>query len=148
MFRILSDIEVALNELLVACRESVDHYEENIERINGSEEAARLRTIVSRRKLLLGKLALAIRALGDLPTMPDPDKETGEMLIEQVGASLSNNDTGYIIAHRIKAEHQIQTLINDAKDIEMEDTHRALLQELARHIGETIQELSSPLARE
>lgn len=144
MFRILSDIEVVLNELLVACRESVDHYEDAIERIDGSAEAARLRSIVAHRKLFLGKLTTAIRELGDLPSVPDPDKEAGEMIIEHLGASLSENDTGYIISHRIKAEKHIQTLIDNARDTEMEESHRALLQQLSAHIDETIQQLSSP----
>ena len=144
MFRILSDIEVVLNELLVACRESVDHYEDAIERIDGSTEATRLRSIVAHRKLFLGKLTTAIRELGDLPSVPDPDKEAGEMIIEHLGASLSENDTGYIISHRINAEKHIQTLIDNARDTEMEESHRALLQQLSAHIDETIQQLSSP----
>ncbi len=79
MFRLLSDIEVALNELLVACRESVDHYRDAAELVGQADIAERFLDIAKRRTLFLNRLVSAIRELGDLPSTPDPDKETGEI---------------------------------------------------------------------
>ena len=143
MFRILSDSEVVLNELLVACRESVDHYQDSIDTIKDTDIAVHFRSISDRRKLFLIRLTVAIRELGDLPSVPDPDKEVGEMIINHLGASLSADDTEYIVAHRIKTDKHIQSLIDNAKEIEMEKPHRSLVQDLSQHIEETIKELSS-----
>ena len=56
MFRLLSDTEVALNELLVACRESVDHYQDAIKLIEQSDVANSFRAIANHRKPFFNRL--------------------------------------------------------------------------------------------
>lgn len=143
MFYILSETEVALNEVLVACRESIDHYEDAINLINDDDKAALFRSITNQRQSLIERLATAIRELGDLPSEPDPDKETGSIIIEHLGASLVADDAEYIVSHRIKAEENLQSLIDNAREMEAElnESHRALLLDLSKQVDETIKAL-------
>ena len=143
MFYILSDTEVALNELLVACRASIDHYDAACGLIDDEDKITLFRSITNQRTDLSEQLAAAIRELGDLPSAPDPDKETSEILIEHLGASLSENDEDYIMSQRIKAEEHLQSLVDDARELEsaLSEPHRALLIDLSKHIDETIKAL-------
>jgi len=143
MFRLLSDTEVALNELLVACRESVDHYQDAIKLVEQSDVANSFRDIANHRKLFFNRLAGAIRELGDLPSAPDPDKETSEMIIHHLGAALSSDYSEEALNQRITAEEHIQTLIDNTRATEINETSRALLEDLSQHVEETIKTLSA-----
>jgi hypothetical protein len=138
MFRLLSDAEVALNELLVACRESVDHYQDE-----QSEATDIFRDIANQRKLFFNRLANAIRELGDLPSAPDPDKETTEMIIHHLGAALSPDYLSEAISQRISAEEHIQELIAKARETEINETGSVLLNDLSLHVDETIKTLAT-----
>lgn len=143
MFRLLSDTEVALNELLVACRESIDHYQDAAELVGQSDIAKRFLDIVKHRKLFLNRLAAAIRELGDLPSAPDPDKEAGEMMLHHLGAALSADYTNEALTQRIETEEHILTLINAAYTTEPNQTCTSLLDALSSHIEETINTLTT-----
>lgn len=143
MFRLLSDTEVALNELLVACRESVDHYQDAITLVEQAEISDSFRDIANHRKLFFNRLASAIRELGDLPSAPDPDKEASEMIIHHLGAALSPDYSREVLTQRITAEEHIKTLIDNTRATEINETGRALLDDLSQHVEETIKTLST-----
>jgi len=143
MFRLLSDTEVALNELLVACRESIDHYQDAAELVGQSDIAERFLDIAKRRKLFLNRLSSAIRDLGDLPSVPDPDKEAGEMILHHLGAALSSDYTNEALTQRIKTEEYILVLVNAARKTEPNQSCTTLLNELSSHIEEAINMLNS-----
>ena len=141
MFYILSEVEVALNELLATFRKSIDHYEDAIKSIQDNDKKILFRGIVTPRKSLIAALTTTIRALEDLPSEPNPDQEAAEMIIERVGASLSEDDDKYIISIRINAEQQLQLLVDQAKELEISESVRALLSDVSTHISETIKAL-------
>jgi len=143
MFRLLSDTEVALNELLVACRESVDHYQDAIKLVEQAELVNSFREVANQRKLFFNRLAAAIRELGDLPSAPDPDKEASEMIIHHLGAALSPDYSAEALNQRIAAEEHIKTLIDNTRTTEINETGRALLDDLSQHVEETIKTLST-----
>lgn len=143
MFRLLSDIEVSLNELLVACRESVDHYHDATELVERSDIVQTFLDIVKNRKLFLTRLESAIRELGDLPAVPDPDKEAGEMALHHLGAAVSEDYTDEALTQRINAEEHILTLIDAANVTEANESCTKLLNDLSKHIDETIKMLNA-----
>ena len=145
MFRFLSDTEVALNELLVACRESVDHYQDAIKLVEDPEIANHFQSIASQRKIMCTQLGGIIRELGDLPTVPDPDKEAGEMIIHHLGAALSPDYTNDALTQRLDAEENIIQLIANARGTDMKDAHNNFLDQLAIHIQDTIRILSAAI---
>lgn len=142
MFRLLSDTEVALNELLVACRESVDHYQDAAKLVGEPDIAGSFLRILDSRKLFLTRLASAIRELGDLPTAPDPDKEAGEMILHHLGAALSDDYTNEALAQRIAAEENILELIKTARTTEPNQSCANLLNDLAKHVEESLNMLT------
>lgn len=143
MFRLLSDIEVALNELLVACRESVDHYQDATELVEHADIAKNFAKIASQRKTFLTRLEAAIRELGDLPSVPDPDKEASAMMLHHLGAALSPDYTNELLAQRIEAEEQIMNLIDQARATAVNESCAALLTDLANHVEQTIKLFSA-----
>lgn len=143
MFRLLSDTEVALNELLVACRESIDHYQDAAELVGQSDIAERFLDIAKRRKLFLNRLSSAIRDLGDLPSVPDPDKEAGEMILHRLGAALSSDYTNEALTQRIKTEEHILALVHATRKTEPNQSCTTLLIELSSHIEEAINTLTT-----
>lgn len=143
MFHLLSDTEVALNEILVACRESVDHYEDAIQLIENTDITERFQRIATQRKLFFNRLSTAIRELGDLPSVPDPDKETGEMILHHLGAALTVDYSGEVITQRIAAEENIKSLIKNARETNLTEKGRALLDDLSQHVEGTIETLSA-----
>ncbi|HSC66417.1 MAG TPA: hypothetical protein VLC79_01915 [Cellvibrio sp.] len=145
MFRFLSDTEVALNELLVACRASVDHYQDAIKLVEDKEIVSHFHTIASQRKKFCKQLEDIIRELGDLPTVPDPDKETGEMILHHLGAALSPDYTEEALNQRLAIEENIMGLIDTARGTQMKAAHEKFLDSLATHIQETIGFLAKSL---
>lgn len=142
MFRLLSDLEVALNELLVACRESVDHFRDATRIIAAEKMAADLKHIADAREYFIPKLENKIRALGDLPAMPDPDKEDGEMLIHHIGAAVSDDYTATLLQQRIEAEKNILELIKQTKNNDEDKACGKLLDDLELQVKNAIEKLS------
>ena len=142
MFRLLSDLEVALNELLVSCRESVDHFRDATRIIAAEKMAQDFKQIADTREYYIPKLENQIRELGDLPAMPDPDKEDGEMLIHHIGAAVSDDYTHTLLQQRIEAEKKILDLIEQAKHNDEDQACGDLLDDLVEHVNKTIEKLS------
>lgn len=143
MFHLLSDTEVALNEILVACRESVDHYEDAIKLVENPDITERFQKIATQRKLFFKRLSAVIRELGDLPSVPDPDKETGEMILHHLGAALTPDYTNEVLAQRIEREQQLLELIRSARNTDANETCRVLLDDLSAQVNDAITLLSS-----
>lgn len=138
MFHLLSDSEVALNELLIACRESINHYEDAINLSENPDITDSFRNIATARKPFIDRLEEQIRQLGDLPSVPDPDKETGEMIIHHVGAALTPDYTSELLAQRIEAEENINSIITQASATQLNDACVNLLHDLRIHVEQTI----------
>ncbi len=143
MFYILSDTEVALNEVLIACQESIDYYEDALNNISDKEVTSLFNNIISERKIFAKKLEDILLNLGTLPSAPDPDKETGELIIEKVAASLSPNDISPLISHRLDTEQHLQSLIDAASENDLQESHRQVIKNLAAQVEDTITKLSS-----
>ncbi|WP_039917855.1 DUF2383 domain-containing protein [Cellvibrio mixtus] len=142
MFRLLSDLEVSLNELLVTSRESVDHYRDAVQLLTDEKIANEFKKIADERKQFIPALENKIRELGDLPSMPDPDKEDGEMLIHHISAAVSEDYTSKLLQQRIDVETRIVELIDQANSSDENNVCGKLLADLALQVNGTIETLS------
>jgi len=140
---IRSDQQVALNNLLVAVRESIDHYHDAAGLLDEKDIRTALEKISHERKAFAVQLEQAIRDSGDLPTVPDPDKEAGAMLIHHVAALLTPQYAVNILEQRIDAEKNLANLIVDGKTAGLDDSYCALLNALAEHVARTIETLQN-----
>ena len=136
-----TDKEVALNDLLVASRETADHYQDALEYLDDHPITPALRDIMQERLSVIERIEQAIRALGDLPSMPDPDRETGEMLLHHVTAALSSDSATEILEQRIKAERHLLALLKACSDVGLDSDQPQLLQEMAQQVHEVITRL-------
>ena len=138
-----SDQEVALNDLLVALRESVDHYNDAIDLLEVSPLMPLLRNAATQRSQFIPRLEQVIRQSGDLPSVPDPDKESGEMLIHHVGAALSNDYEPEVIEQRIASDQQLAELIKEATASASDASITQLMDDIATHITQTLGQLKA-----
>lgn len=135
-----TDGQAALNSLLVAARETLDHYRDAAE-LSEENLGQILRSISGKRREFIHKLEDAVRATGDLPTMPDPDKEAGEMLVHHIVALIKSDYTANILEQRMDAEKTLDTLLNEVKATELGVPFNKLLNEFGLHISETLKKL-------
>ncbi|HTF85509.1 MAG TPA: hypothetical protein VL987_13080 [Cellvibrio sp.] len=136
-----TDKEVALNDLLVASRETADHYQDALEYLGDHSITSALRDIMQERLSVIERIEQAIRAMGDLPSMPDPDRETGEMLLHHVTAALSSDSATEILEQRIKAERHLLALLQACNDVGLDNDQPQLLQEMAQQVHGVITRL-------
>ncbi len=138
-----TDKEVALNDLLVASRESIDHYQDAVEYLDDDHVTPVLRMIMQERLGFIERIEQAIRALGDLPSVPDPDRETGEMLLHHITAALSSDTATQILEQRLKAERHLLELVQVCRAAGLDDEHGPLLRELEQQIHTAIEGLDA-----
>ena len=138
---IRTDEEVALNDLLVVSRETVDHYQHAMEFFKELQVANILSAIVQKREALLVRIENAIRALGDLPSMPDPDKETGQMLFQQLTAAISADTAAEILKQRVEAEKHLLELVDACRATSLAESQTQLLDDMDDHITESEDQL-------
>lgn len=127
---IRNDRQVALNDLLVAVQESADHYQDAANFLEDEPTCVYLQQFAKQRLILTSHLEDAVRAEGDLPSAPDPDRETGSMLLEHLGANLSADEAATVIEHRLQKEEELAELIENAREIGIDDNHAELLKDL------------------
>jgi hypothetical protein len=126
----------------VAARETLDHYRDAEKLVDQNLDEV-FRGIEAKRREFIHRLEDAVRALGDLPAVPDPDKESGEMLLHHVAALFQNDYSGDIINQRIESEKKLADLVKETHTDGLDASHQNLLQEFDVHIAETIKQLRS-----
>ncbi|WP_049722838.1 hypothetical protein [Gilvimarinus polysaccharolyticus] len=106
-----NDVQVALNDLHVALMQSADHYRYAAEFVTDKLTCELFDTIAHARDLLAKEAEEAVRNSGDLPSVPDADRETGEQLLQRLEAAFSAHETEGVIYQRLEAESQLEQLL-------------------------------------
>ena len=135
-----TDGQAALNSLIKAARETLDHYRDAIELVE-ENHAQLFREISQQRHNFIHRFEDAVRASGSLPAVPDPDKEAGEMLIHHVAALIKTDYAPDIFEQRIDSEKNLANELAEAKDTELKTSHANLLSDFEHHIVDTIKRL-------
>lgn len=112
---IRTDQQAALNNLLVAVRETNAHYRDSVELLTDEVMRKTLRNIIRQREPFLVRLEEAVRAVGDLPSMPDPDREAGAMLLHHVTALMKDDYLEDVITQRLAAENNLAGLVDEGR---------------------------------
>ncbi len=138
--------QVALQDLLVAVSESVDLYRDAAEFLENEllENTAictALNAIAHEREYFIMPLEQLIRATGDLPASPDEDKETGRKWLSHLFASLSEDSARDIVNSRLEFEQQVQDILNQCRELGLEDEFGELLMSLSVNISWTKDQL-------
>ncbi|BFM19210.1 hypothetical protein [Gilvimarinus japonicus] len=129
-----NDLQVALNDLHVALMESADHYRYAAEFVSDALTGELFETLAEARDLLADEAEEAIRDSGDLPSVPDVDRETGEQLLQRLEAVFSADEAADVMAQRLEGEAQFEELLNTpeikAIDKDYPTLRRACLQSI------------------
>lgn len=104
----LSDEQVALNELHAASQQTADHYRDAADFLEDEQVAEELRAIAELRDAIVRRLEDEIRATGDLPSVPNADKEGIEQLIHRIRAALSPDETREMLQQSLAIERSFE----------------------------------------
>jgi uncharacterized protein (TIGR02284 family) len=127
-----NELQIALNDLIVACLEAADGHEAAAEILGDDPLAEALRDLAGARRELAGQLGERLRTLGDLPREPDADLETVRELAARVMAALSADHRQVLLDERSAAEAHLATCADAAlAHAELSDETRALGQQVS-----------------
>ncbi|SDK25090.1 hypothetical protein [Microbulbifer yueqingensis] len=138
MALIRDDRETALNDLHMAFRHSADNYRDAAEFLDDPEASERCLAIARGRDELAERVAEEIRALGELPSVPDRDRETGEQLLQRLEAMFSPDETTRVLLQRRDAEHELLTLLRGDELAPLRENYRELFKRCEDDVEQTL----------
>lgn len=107
---LMSDREVALDEVIVACKDAAHRYRSIAGSVHGAELAALFQDLAEQRQTVAEKLGAYLRELGYLPREPDADKETVQELFSKAKAVLAEDERIVLVEDCEHIEAQIAEL--------------------------------------
>lgn len=129
---LLDDAQIALNDVIVNCRDAADHYEDAAGMVEQAPTARLFHELARRRHAVADRLATHIRRLGGLPRNADGDRETVGRLLARLKASLSEDKQDALLTEREQVEAQLDAIIHTALEQDIpDDTQQALRKALS-----------------
>lgn len=125
-----SELQVALNDVIVACHEAADGHETAADVIPDTELAARLGALARERREAADQLGEHLRALDDLPKVPDSDLEALRDLLSRFKSALAPEEWESLLDDRVQAEQQVAGYVRAALALEQRDEARAVLRRI------------------
>ncbi|MDO3383081.1 hypothetical protein [Gilvimarinus algae] len=138
-----NDVQVALNDVHVAFMESADHYRDAADFLNKASVSRGLIAIAEQRDQLVGDIEKAIRDSGDLPSVPDTDRETGEQLIQHLTAMFSADETQGVLQQRREDEQWLQELLDSPELACLAKDYQAIVSRCRDNIEWALEKLDS-----
>lgn len=123
--------QAALNRVESACLENADGYAAAAQRVRDAALGVLFGEAQQQHQRLAAELAPHIRALGDLPRQPDPDRETFGQMVDGLKAFLAADSDAELLEQRLAAETELEQAVQAALDEPLPpDTHDMLLRML------------------
>ena len=116
---LLDDEQAAINELVAACRESVDHYEDAAGQVDDAALVELFASVRSARLETVESLSRCVRESGELPRAAHADKEHFEQLATRVKAAFSSDTQGVFLDARIADEKRLEDLAREASRLDL-----------------------------
>ena len=133
---LLDDTQVAINDLLAALQESLEHYADALERIDSAALRERLDGVVAARRDDVDCLAGIVRDAGDLPRAPSADRQELHRLVTHVKAALTDDETRVLLDDRIEDEKRLGSLAAEALRQDLGADARACVERIGAHSDE------------
>lgn len=127
---LLDERLVALNDIIVLCKEAADQYLDAAELADDAQLSALFRRLGDQREQAAAELSRHIIELGALPRVPDTDKETLERLMLRMKATLSADERLALIVERMQAEDEVAGLVASALQMSLPEATRMVLRRL------------------
>lgn len=137
--------QLALNDILVAVRASADQYRDAADFVESRGASEELRRIANERDALVRRLEQAVRLAGDLPSVPDEDRESVEKLFHRLHASLSKDEIRDIMRQRLDTEYELARIVSAIRESGSVDDYLGLIEDVQRHVQVVITQLEQLL---
>ena len=139
-----TDVQMALNDLHVALMESADYYRYAADFLAGpvhQDLCQELQRFSEERSAVAGQVEATIRQTGDLPSVPDDDRETGTEWLQRLGAVLDENQATHVLSQRLEAEEYLLQMLTDYTMAPVQQSHYSLYQQVQQHLQATCEQL-------
>ena len=136
-----NDLQVALDDLHVALMASADDYRDAAEFVSNGDVEALFVQIAETREALAKSVEEAIRASDDLPSAPDPDRQTGQHFLQRLEAAFSADQTVEIIDQRLMEESHLEQRLNAAEMSVIDTAFSSLRSDCLESIKEVQEQL-------
>lgn len=133
---LLDKRHVALNDIVVLCKEAADQYLDAAELVDDAQLSALFRRLADQREQTAVELSRHIIELGALPRVPDTDKETLERLVLRMKATLSADERLALIMERVQAEDEIAELADHTLQMDLPGATRTILHQLLADVAD------------
>jgi len=143
-----TEIQVALNDLLVAAEKSADLLRDAANFLDDVSMEHELEQLAERREMVARGLRMAIFALDDMPSVPDPDAESTEELLHRISAMIAGDKSQETtLRQRLATEEHLGALALDVRARELGENFDAVLYEFNESIREVTLHLQLLLRR-
>jgi hypothetical protein len=134
MAMLRDDLEVALNDLIIALREAADAYETAAEIVEAGDGAAYFGSARDDHRALARRLESEQRSLGHLPKGPDRERELVREAVSRVKAGLLEGEAA-LLAEREAEEERIAACAAAVLDLDatLSDSLRKVVTDARRH---------------
>ena len=143
---LLDDTQVAINDLLAALQESLEHCADALERIDSARLREILDGVVAARRDDVECLAGIVRESGELPRAPSADRQELHRLVTHVKAALTDDETRVLLDDRIEDEKRIGSLAAEALRQDLGADARACAERIGAHSDEARARLADAVA--
>ncbi len=109
---------VALNDVVVTCRDAARQYDADIDRLSNADLATLFGALVEERERFARELSAQVRDFGGLPREPDVELEQVQQLVSRFRASLSLDERLTILDDRLENEHAIEAAVAHARQFQ------------------------------
>lgn len=107
-------VQILLNELHVLCMEAADHYQAAASNPSIADMESFLSHAATEYQAYAADLAAYIRMHDDQPKLPDPDKETLDLLFTSIKTKLAADERQVLIEKQTKIEQRLSDAIGTA----------------------------------
>lgn len=134
--------QLKINDLLVACQASVDDYEQAAQLVECPTLATWLRAVARYREHLVPLLEEQVRALNDLPRVPDPEMQFWEQALTRLKAAAPTGSRQQILDERLHSDQEMLALARSARQEALPNAALGILEELITHLDSTLEALA------
>ncbi len=143
-----TDTQVAIDDLLVAIEDSAEKYYDAAEFLDAAAVAAVMQWIGDQRQEMADRFETALRNLGERPSVPDPERQSLEKLVQHLDATMAHARVVPVLEQRLEAEQHLARLAADARAADLDDSCSALVEALEDHVALVTSRLQALLKKQ
>ncbi len=143
----LDDRQVALNDVIVICKDTADRYQDIADSIEEAELSAWFQDLSRQRQGAAKVIEDHVRQLGYLPREPDTDRETLESLIIHFKALLAEHERLTLLETCEQAERDVAARVSIALQQDLPEDTLADLRRLHALVSDTQNRLAAERAK-